>query len=148
MITQPAYDHVTILGMIPAESSADIPLYLERIAAGFPSPADDYLEARLDLNQYLVRNPAATFMVRVSGDSMTGAGIMDGAMLVVDRSIPATHGKIVVAVLDGDLTVKRLYQKNGVTRLDPENSAFKPLILREGQDLHVWGVVTGMVRKM
>ena len=97
------------------------PLFLARISAGFPSPADDYVESALDLNAYLVRNPAATFMVKVSGDSMIGAGIADGDILVVDRSEEAVHGRIVVAVLDGELTVKRLHVRNGVRLLVPEN---------------------------
>jgi len=97
-----------------------LPFYLHRIPAGFPSPADDYLETGLDLNGLLVRNPAATFMVRVSGDSMIGVGIHDGDILVVDRSETAAHGKIVVAALDGEMTVKRLHLKGGRCRLVPE----------------------------
>lgn len=124
------------------------PLYLERIPAGFPSPAEDYLERRLDLNDFLVQNPIATFMVRVSGDSMTGIGIHDGDVLVVDRSQEATHGKVVVAAVDGEMTVKRLYLKNGKCQLLAENPGYPPLPIDRSQDLLVWGVVIGVVRKL
>jgi DNA polymerase V len=125
-----------------------LPFYLHRIPAGFPSPADDYLETRLDLNGLLVRNPAATFMVRVSGDSMIGVGIHDGDILVVDRSETAVHGKIVVAALDGEMTVKRLHLKGGRCRLVPENKDFQPIQVGTEQDLQVWGVVVGVVRRV
>ena len=125
-----------------------LPLYLHRIPAGFPSPADDYIESGLDLNDLLVRNPAATFMVRVSGDSMIGVGIHDGDILVIDRSETAVHGKIVVAALDGEMTVKRLHLKDGQCRLVPENKAFRPIQVGTEQDLQVWGVVVGVVRRV
>jgi DNA polymerase V len=125
-----------------------LPFYLHRISAGFPSPADDYLETSLDLNSLLVRNPVATFMVRVSGDSMTGVGIHDGDILIVDRSEEAAHGKIVVVALDGEMTVKRLHLKGGQCRLVPENKAFQSIQVGTEQDLQVWGVVVGVVRKV
>ncbi|MDY0226123.1 MAG: translesion error-prone DNA polymerase V autoproteolytic subunit [Desulfomicrobium apsheronum] len=125
-----------------------LPLYLHRIPAGFPSPADDYIESGLDLNDLLIRNPAATFMVRVSGDSMIGVGIHDGDILVIDRSETAVHGKIVVAALDGEMTVKRLHLKDGQCRLVPENKAFQPIQVGTEQDLQVWGVVVGVVRRV
>jgi len=125
-----------------------LPFYLHRIAAGFPSPADDYLETGLDLNGLLVRNPAATYMVRVSGDSMIGVGIHDGDILVVDRSETAAHGKIIVAALDGEMTVKRLHLKGGRCRLVPGNKAFHPIQVGPEQDLQVWGVVVGVVRRI
>ena len=124
------------------------PLFLARLSAGFPSPADDYVETALDLNAYLVRNPAATFMVKVSGDSMIGAGIADGDLLVVDRSEEAVHGRIVVAVLDGELAVKRLHIRHGVCLLVPENPKYKPLRIGSGQELQIWGVVTGVVKRV
>ena len=124
------------------------PFFLARISAGFPSPADDYMESALDLNAYLVRNPAATFMVRVGGDSMAGAGIADGDLLVVDRSEEAVHGKIVVAVLDGELTVKRLQIRKHVRLLVPENPKYKPLRIEPGQELQIWGVVTGVIKRV
>ena len=125
-----------------------LPCYLHRVPAGFPSPADDYIDSALDLNKFLVRNPMATFLVRVSGDSMAGAGIHDGDILVVDRSEEAAHGKIVVLVLDGELTVKRLHLKNGHCMLIPENPRYRPIHVGSEQDLHVWGVVTGLVRQL
>jgi DNA polymerase V len=143
-----SHERLEILGRAVSEPCHGTPLYLDRISAGFPSPADDYIETALDLNTYLIRNPAATFMVRVSGDSMIGAGINDGDVLVVDRSEQPAHGKIVVAVLDGELTVKRLVMKGGQTLLAPENSRYQPITVAEGQDLHVWGVVLGVVRKL
>ncbi|MEF2231910.1 MAG: translesion error-prone DNA polymerase V autoproteolytic subunit [Pseudodesulfovibrio sp.] len=138
------------LGKAVPESASRlaIPLYLDAVPAGFPSPADDYVETALDLNRYLVANPAATFMVRVCGDSMTGAGIRDGDVLVVDRSRDPVPGRIVVAVLDGELTVKRLCRRRGRIVLMPENDVYEPIEVREGQELTVWGVVTGVVRKL
>jgi len=147
-LSTPSRERLEILGRAVSEPSHGTPLYLDRISAGFPSPADDYIETALDLNTYLIRNPAATFMVRVSGDSMTGAGISDGDVLVVDRSEQPAHGKIVVAVLDGELTVKRLVMKNGRTLLAPENPCYQPIVVTAEQDLHVWGVVLGVVRKL
>ena len=120
------------------EGSFAIPLYASLISAGFPSPADDYIEAELDLNR---------FMVRVKGAALSGAGILDGDVLVVDRSIGPRHGMIVVAVVNGEMCVRRLNRKSGSWVLDPENRDFQPLRIRQGQDLEIWGVVTGMVRK-
>lgn len=141
-------DRVQVLGRAVSGPAGGAPLYLDRISAGFPSPADDYIETALDLNTYLIRNPAATFMVRVSGDSMTGAGINDGDILVVDRSEKPGHGRIVVAVLDGELTVKRLIMQAGRILLAPENPRYQPIAVAEEQDLHVWGVVSGVVRRL
>lgn len=123
-----------------------LPLYASRVAAGFPSPADDYLEGPLDLNQHLAPHPAATFIVRVEGDSMTGAGIRHGDLLVVDRSREARSGAIVVAIVHGELTVKRLRIERGRVRLEPENPAYAPIELGEGSDLVVWGVVAHAIR--
>lgn len=125
-----------------------LPLYGSRVSAGFPSPADDYLEDTLDLNEHLITHPAATFMVRVSGDSMLGAGIHPGDILVVDRSLEATDGRIVIAVLDGELTVKRLSLQGAAVRLLPENPEYAPIIIREAQDFSVWGVVTSVIHKL
>lgn len=143
------YGRVEVLGRAVGDEAETqrVPLYLSRVSAGFPSPADDYVESALDLNEYLISNPAATFMVRVSGDSMTGAGIQDGDVLVVDRSQDARPGKIVVAVLDGELTVKRLRKRNGKYVLVPENPAYSPIEVEMEQELFVWGVVTGVVRR-
>ena len=123
-----------------------LPLYTSRIAAGFPSPADDHLEAPLDLNEHLVKHPAATFVVRVDGDSMAGAGIYAGDLLVVDRSLEAKSGSIVVAVVNGELTVKRLWMRNRCVRLVPENLAYRPIEIGDYSELVVWGVVAHVIR--
>ena len=124
-----------------------LPLYASRVPAGFPSPADDYVDQRLDLND-LIDRPAATFFVKVTGHSMTGASIHDGDLLVVDRSIEATDGKIVIAAVNGELTVKRLALKSGEVWLMPENPAFPPLQLKEGLDCVIWGVVTRVIHSL
>lgn len=129
------------IGRAGADSPRPVAFFISRIEAGFPSPADDYLEGKLDLNKHLIERPAATFFLRVSGDSMTGAGIYPGDILIVDRSIPPSDGMIVIAVVDGELTVKRLYQRHGRVRLLPENSHYQPIEINTGQDMHVWGVV-------
>ena len=124
------------------------PLLSSKVAAGFPSPADDYVEMQLDLNEYLVERPAATYHVQVSGDSMIEAGIMDGDILVVDRSVEATHNAIVVAIVDGEPTVKRLYRQNSQIQLCPDNPAYPIMRISSEQSLQIWGVVTGVVRKL
>ncbi|SFO21760.1 DNA polymerase V [Nitrosospira briensis] len=124
-----------------------VPLLRHRIPAGFPSPADGYVESALDLNTYLVRNKTATFFFRVIGDSMTGANIHDGDMLVVDRSIEPKHGHIVLAVINNEYTVKRLHSMNGVIELHAENPAYSPICFQEHDELQVWGVVTGAVSR-
>nr|WP_294865298.1 translesion error-prone DNA polymerase V autoproteolytic subunit [uncultured Pseudogulbenkiania sp.] len=124
-----------------------VPVYGARVPAGFPSPADDYLERTLDLNQYLIEDAAATFMVRVAGDSMSGAGIGNGDILIVDRSIAPAHDQIVLATVDGEFTVKRLYQRSDRVALLPENPAYPPIELHNGQELQVWGVVTACIKK-
>jgi DNA polymerase V len=124
------------------------PLFISRVPAGFPSPADDYIEGALDLNEHLIAHREETFFMRVQGHSMTGAGIHDGDLLVVDRSLEAGHGDIVVAVIDGELTIKRLSKRDGRVRLLAENPAFAPIELKDGQELAVWGVVTSIVRRM
>lgn len=118
-----------------------------KIAAGFPSPASDYLEPGLDLNDYLVPNKAASFLFTVAGDSMAGAGIMDGDKVVVDRSVNAVHGKIVVAVINEEYTLKRLFHFNGKPELRSENAAYRPIRMEEGSELTIWGVVVGLVRR-
>jgi DNA polymerase V len=124
-----------------------LPLLLHRISAGFPSPADEYAESALDLNTYLIRNKVSTFFFRVIGDSMTGANIHDGDLLVVDRSIEPKHGHIVLAVINNDYTVKRLYRHDGVIELHAENPAYPPIHFQEHDELQVWGVVIGAVSR-
>lgn len=124
-----------------------IPLYSNSVQAGFPSPADDYIECRLDLNSHLIKHPAATFFVKAAGDSMLNAGIHSGDMLIVDRSLEATHGKIVIVALNGELTVKRLHRANGEVKLMPENPAFEAIDVTQEQDLVIWGVVTHVIHE-
>lgn len=123
-----------------------IPLY-PSISAGFPSPADDYLEENLDLGEYLVKNPAATFFIRVSGDSMINAGIYPNDILIVDRSVRAADGDVIIAVLNTEFTVKRLYHKNGVVKLVPENGKYKSTSIEEGDQFQIWGVVAHVIHK-
>ncbi len=130
--------------MIPASVSGSqgLPLFADSVAAGFPSPAEDVIEGELDLNQYLIKHPAATFFVRVSGDSMTGAGIYPNDILIVDRSLEPVHGKIIIVAVDGELTVKRLYKKSGIVKLMPENDDFASIELHAESDVVIWGVVS------
>lgn len=123
------------------------PLYSSRPAAGFPAPGDDQVERVLDINDLVVRHPATTFFVRVEGDSMEGAGIYSGDVLVVDRSVEARHGVIVVAAVNGELVVKRLVATAGRQELHSENEAYAPIVLGEEEECFIWGVVTGSVRQ-
>jgi len=125
-----------------------VPLYSCAIAAGFPSPADDHLDASLDLNAHLIPHPSATFFLRVAGDSMVGAGIHSGDLLVVDRSLEPVDGRVVVAALDGELTVKRLRFLGDRPHLVAENPDYAPLPVGEANDCHIWGVVTNVVKSL
>ena len=117
-------------------------LFSESVAAGFPSPAEGYMEAPLDLNEYLVMNPPATFFVRARGDSMHDAGIYTGDILVVDRSVEPASGAVVIAVLEGEFTVKYIFFRQDCIELRPANNAYKPVFInRESCDCTVWGVV-------
>lgn len=122
------------------------PLYASRPAAGFPAPGDDLVEKPLDLNDLLIDNPTATFFVRVEGDSMEGAKIFSGDILVVDRSVPVSNGVIVVAAVYGEMVVKRLEVTASRTRLLSEQSGYEPIDIRDNEDCYVWGVVIGSVR--
>jgi DNA polymerase V len=124
-----------------------LPLYLATVPAGFPSPAEDYIDRKLDLNEHLVRHPAATFFVRVDGDSMRDAGITSGDILVVDRALEARDGSIVIAALDGELMVKRLRRKNGRVLLVPDNPDYPPVAVGPEASFEIWGVVTYIIHK-
>ncbi len=124
------------------------PLFLSDVSAGFPSPADDYIERNLDLNEHLIQNPAATFFVRVSGDSMIGAGINHGDILIVDRSFEPATGKIIIAIFNGELTVKRLIKTADSCKLIAENPAYDSIEVAEGADFEVWGVVTFAIHQV
>jgi len=123
------------------------PLVDGLVRAGFPGVVESATETPLDLNKHLVSNTTATFVVRVDGDSMIKAGIYDGDLLVVDRSISANHNDIIVATLDGAFTVKRLYKSQGTIRLVPENPLYRPITVQDGTDFSVWGVVTWVLHK-
>lgn len=121
------------------------PLFTERVPAGFPSPADSFIEMQLDLNTHLIRHPAATFFVRVAGDSMIGAGIHSGDILVVDRSLEPTDKKVIIAVINGEFTVKRLRKLKDQVLLVPENNNYQPIPVEDGEEFEIWGVVTTVI---
>jgi DNA polymerase V len=129
------------------QSPQAFPLGLTPVSAGFPSPAEDYADGSLDINKYLVRNPVSTFFFPVSGDSMEGAEIFNGDILVVDRSIRPIHGRIVVAFLNGERLVKRLHQRGGQVALVAENPAYPTIALNEALELVIWGVVVGKFKR-
>jgi DNA polymerase V len=116
------------------------------VSAGFPSPAESYIEGHLDLNRYLIKHPVATFYVRVSGDSMTGAGIQPGSILVVDRAVEAEDGDIVIARINDELCVKRLRVRGGRIWLMPESDKYQPIEVIESMDFEVWGRVMHAIR--
>jgi DNA polymerase V len=128
-------------------SNIELPLVEATISAGFPSPADDYSETRLDLNKELITNESATFYARVRGDSMTLAGISDGDLLVIDKSKTPVNGSIVVCLIDGEFTVKRLQKKANQFYLMPENDHYQPIKIKPENDVTIWGVVTYTIKK-
>ena len=136
------------LPLQPRRTRLRLPLAGERVAAGFPSPADDYVEVGIDLNDQLIRHPTSTFFLRVSGESMLGAGIHDGDLLVVDRSLDPRPGRVVVAVLDGEFTLKRLVQHQGRLRLEAANPAYPPLELHRCGDVQIWGVAIHVIHPL
>ncbi len=141
-------DDVKILNLSTRELSMNLSLYSCKISAGFPSPADDHLERSLDLNHHLVKHPSATFFVRVDGDSMINAGIHDNDILIVDRSLKPSDGKVVIAVVDGQMTVKRLYKRSGKLVLMPENKNFRPIEITESMTIEIWGVVVTAIHSL
>ena len=124
------------------------PFFAVPVSAGFPSPAADYEENKLDLNRYLIRNPAATFFVKAGGDSMTGAGIHPGDILIVDRSLQPRDKNVVIAVLNGEMTVKRIRIRNRNIILESENENYPPQQIAQGMEFEVWGVVTNVVHTL
>ena len=125
-----------------------MPLFTGKVAAGFPSPADDYVEKNLDLNELLVQKPAATFFVRAQGESMLGAGIHPNDILVVDRSLEAVPGKVVICAINGELTVKRLDRVNDQWQLKAENSDYADIVIHDELELVIWGVVTNVIHAL
>jgi DNA polymerase V len=138
----------TILWPTPLPRVLPLPLFSGKVTAGFPSPADDYVEKTLDLNELLVQKPAATFFVRAQGESMLGAGIHPNDILVVDRSIEPVPGKIVICALNGELTVKRLERDNEQWQLKAENPAYPDIVIYEALELVIWGVVTNVIHPL
>ena len=137
-----------VLSPRPNAPAFKLPLFGHKVRAGFPSPADDYVEALLDLNEHLIEHKEATFFLQATGDSMIGAGIQEGYLLVVDRALEAKHGDIVIAVIDGELTVKRLEKRRGKIRLVAENPDYAPIEFKDGQELTIWGVVTSVIQRL
>jgi DNA polymerase V len=135
------------LGVRPGRRIA-VPFATAPAECGFPSPADDYPDNPLDFNELLVGNPVATFAVRLAGESMIGAGLFPGDIAVVDRSVTPTNNCIVLALLDGEFTVKRYRRSNGTVTLSPENAKFAPIIITEERSFEIWGVVTRSIRML
>ena len=126
----------------------EIPLYGNSVAAGFPSPADDYIEDKIDINKYLVKHPASTFLVRASGESMINAGIFPNDILIVDRSLKEENGKVVIAVIDGELTVKRYKKEGKKITLKAENESYEDIKFKKGSEALIWGIVTNVIHKL
>ncbi|MEO8409674.1 MAG: translesion error-prone DNA polymerase V autoproteolytic subunit [Propionivibrio sp.] len=133
---------------LPNPVALTIPLFAHSVHAGFPSPADDYVAETLDLNEHLIAHKEATFFLRASGHSMIGAGIQDGDLLVVDRSVTPRHRSVVIAVIDGEFTVKRLFKRAGRIRLLAENPDYPEIDFADGQELQIWGVVTSVIHRL
>jgi len=139
---------ITEISAFEYRTKQKIPLFDVKISAGFPSPAEDYVENKLDLNEYLIKHPSATFFIRVSGDSMINAGIFSGDLLIVDRSLEPTNNKIVIAVVEGEFTVKRIKKVKGKLFLAAENPSFKPMEITSDINCEVWGVVTTVIHQV
>lgn len=129
-------------------TSQKIPLFTTHVSAGFPSPADDSIDQKLDLNEYLIKHPAATFFVRVEGESMLNAGIHPGDLLIVDRSLEASDKKIIIAILNGELTVKRIRKTQNQLFLLPDNPQYPPFEIKPDMDFEIWGVVTYVIHSV
>jgi DNA polymerase V len=124
-----------------------LPYFPQGIPAGFPSPADDHLQKKLDLHEHLIKHPAATFFAHVQGNSMQDANLCDGDLLIIDRAETPRHKSIVVAVLNGEFVVKRLHKRNGELKLLSENKSYPPIEISEGMDFEIWGVVSHIIHK-
>lgn len=133
---------------VAGHSALRVPMMAWSAAAGFPSPAEDYIDRPLDFNELLIKHPAATFAIRIAGDSMTGAGIFPGDIAVVDRARAPANGSVVLALLDGAFTVKRYRVKDGAVWLQAENPAFPDMPIGGRQALEVWGVITHSIRML
>ena len=130
------------------ENSRELPFITSGIKAGFPSPAADFDETRISLDKALVKNPDTTFYAKANGQSMKGAGIDDGDIMVIDRSIEPRNNKIAVCLIDGEFTVKRIKKTKEELLLIPENSDFQPIKINEDNQLVIWGIVTYVIKKV
>lgn len=148
MNRQPIFPKNISYPATPPDDRKGVPTMLSLVPAGWPSPAEDYIDAEVDLHKFVVRNQIATFFMHASGESMLGAGIHDGDLLVVDRSVNAYSGAVIIAALDGELTVKRFVVRGNRTFLQPENERFKSVEVTGREDFEVWGVVTYVLHKL
>ncbi len=133
---------------LDSSTKIEIPLFVDSISAGFPSPADDYIDEKLDLNKYLIKHPEATFYVKAKGNSMINIGIYEGDILIVDRSITPVNNSIVIGVVNGEFTVKRINKSDDKFYLIPENEDYPPIEITETMDFKIWGVVTNSIHKL
>lgn len=133
---------------VATKKDLEIPLFMVPVEAGFPSPADDYLEGKLDLNEYLIKHPAATIFVKAPDDSMVKAGIFPGDILIVDRSIKPTDKKVIVALIDGLFSVRRISKIKGKVFLIAENENYQPIQIEPETDCEIWGVVTNAIHPL
>jgi DNA polymerase V len=136
------------IALFPADTASilEIPFFQEGISAGFPSPALDFEDLKIDLNKYLIRNPSATFFGRVKGQSLKDAGIADGDLMVIDRSAAPLHNKIAVVFLDGEFTAKRIEKRGKEVWLMPENEAYPSIQVKPDNQFLVWGIVTFVIK--
>lgn len=147
-VTRKTETRVSAIWGFEAKTRLEVPLFTAGISAGFPSPADDFIDKRLDLNEFLIAHPSATFFVRVEGTSMIDAGIHPDDILIVDKALEPRPGNIVIAVVDGEFTVKRFERIRGKNFLAAENPGFKPIEITEGMRVEIWGVVTYVIHKV
>lgn len=145
--TQPQAEIQSWVELAPSNKAFQIPFFQHSVQAGFPSPADDYLRSVVSLDEELILHPAATFLVRVVGESMRDANISEGDVLIVDKALDPRHGDVVIAALDGELTVKRLSRRGGRIRLLPANPQYPVIEISPEQELVIWGVVTATIRR-
>lgn len=131
---------------IVLDKPVSVPMF-SSVPAGFPSPADDFLHKHIDLGAELIKHPQATYLLRIAGHSMKEAGIFDGDIVVIDKSIEPQHGHIVIAVVDGEFTCKRLYKKGPLTKLQAANAEYPEILLSDGQTLEIWGIVTSSIKQ-
>lgn len=139
--------NITKIYSYEASTQRELPLYVS-LRAGFPSPADDYLDKKLDLNEFLVKHPSSTFFVKVKGDSMERAGISSGDILIVDRSLPSKDRDIIVAIVNGEFTVKRLKKSSNKLFLWAENERYLPIEIKDEMDFEIWGVVVHIIKTL